>query len=196
MRDRITAIIAILLLAALAGASYWYSQVIRFGDAAVPVSREGPDFVVDRATMTQFDATGRATNKLYAESLSHYPSDDRVEVTKPRLLSVRPDQPQIEARSQRARVDKGGELVTMSGDVIVTRQSGADGEPPMKMRTQVLLVEPDTEKFWTDAPIEIERGGSRVAAIGMDYDHLSRVVKFRKQVRGTVEPAATMAGKP
>jgi LPS export ABC transporter protein LptC len=66
----------------------------------------------------------------------------------------------------------------------------------MQMRTQVLLVEPDTEKFWTDAPVEIDRGGNRVASVGMDYDHLSRVVKFRNQVRGTVEPAGGIKVKP
>lgn len=196
MRDRITAIIAILLLAGLAAASYWYSQAIRFGDVAVPVSREGPDFVVDRATMTQFDASGRPTSKLFAETLSHYPSDDRIEVTRPRLLSFRPDQPPIEAKSQRALVDKGGALVTMSGDVVVTRQPGAGGEPPMLMKTQLLMVDPDRERFWTDAPVEIDRGGDRVAAIGMDYDHLSRIVKLRDQVRGTVAPSADKRVKP
>ena len=41
MKDRITAFIAIVLLASLAGISYWYSQTTRLKKVAAPVSREG-----------------------------------------------------------------------------------------------------------------------------------------------------------
>ena len=64
MKDRITAFIAIVLLASLAGVSYWYSQATRLKKISTPVSREGPDFVVNGVTLTQFDETGRATNRL------------------------------------------------------------------------------------------------------------------------------------
>ncbi len=104
MRDRITAIIAVLLLALLAATTYWYSQSTRIGGLSNPVSREGPDVVVDGATLTQFDAQGRATNKLIGDRVTHYPSDDRVEVIRPRMISLRADQPQLDARANhRAR---------------------------------------------------------------------------------------------
>lgn len=193
MRDRITAIIAILLLAGLAGASYWYSHAARFQLVSVPVSREGPDFVVDQVTMTQFDIAGRAKHKLFAESLSHYPTDDRVDATRPRLVSLRADEPQVEARAQRARVEGSGEKVILIGDVVVTR-AGVGDEPPMRMKTERLVAFPDEERFTTDELAELERGGSRVSSIGMDYDNLKRVVKLRNRVRGTVEPQTSAKG--
>ena len=52
------------------------------------------------------------------------------------------------------------------------------------------MVLPDVEQFWTDVPAQIERGGSRISAVGMDYDNIKRTMKFRSKVRGTVEPAA------
>ena len=84
MKDRITAFIAIVLLASLAGVSYWYSQTTRFKKIATPVSREGPDFVAHGVTMTQFDETGRATNRLHAGEVMHFAADDHSELSQPR----------------------------------------------------------------------------------------------------------------
>lgn len=185
MRDRITAIIAVLLLATLAGVSYWYSQVSRVDGLAQPVSREGPDFVVRGVTLTQFDASGQATNKLFAEELSHFASDDRAELTRPRLVSLQPGQPQLESRAQRALVEGSGERILLTGDVVITR-AAEEGSPPMRLATQKLQVLPDLERYSTDAPVEIEHGESGVRSVGMDYDNIARVVKFRSQVRGTM----------
>jgi lipopolysaccharide export system protein LptC len=195
MRDRITAIIAVLLLALLAGSTYWYSQSARVDGLSSPVSREGADTVVDGVTVTQFDAEGRATNRLIGERITHYPSDDRAEVIRPRMVSLRADQPQIDAKASQARVEEGGARVILTGDVSLIRAAGKDGEPPMRLATEKLVVLPDVEQFWTDVPAQIERGGSRISAIGMDYDNIKRTVKFRSKVRGTVEPAAGDRGE-
>jgi lipopolysaccharide export system protein LptC len=190
MKDRITAFIAILLLASLAGVSYWYSQTTRLKKISSPVSREGPDFVVNGVSLTQFDETGRATNRLHASQLMHFAADDHSELLQPRLISLRPNQPQLEARAKSANVESGGERVLLSGDVVVTRAPGRDGSPPMQLRTQQLTAIPDLDRYSTDVAAEIETGDSVVRSIGMDYDNVQRVVKFRSQVRGTLAPTA------
>ncbi|MEP6607132.1 MAG: LPS export ABC transporter periplasmic protein LptC [Burkholderiaceae bacterium] len=189
MRDRITAFVAIVLLASLAGVTYWYSQTTRLSNVAAAVSREGPDFVVNGATLTEFDATGRATNRLHANRLSHFAADDHSELVQPRLVSLRLNQPLVEARSKSALVEGGGERVLLSGDVVVTRAPGAD-DTPMQLRTQSLVALPDLDRYSTEAAVEIERGDSTVRSIGMDYDNVARVVKFRSSVRGTIAPTA------
>jgi len=190
MKDRITAFIAIVLLASLAGVSYWYSQTTRFKKIAVPVSREGPDFVANGVTLTQFDETGRATNRLHAVELMHFAADDHSELSQPRLISLRPDQPLLEVRAKSANVEGGGERILLSGDVVVTRAPGSDGAPPMQLRTQQLTAIPDFDRYSTDAPIEIEHGDSVVRSVGMDYDNVQRLVKFRSRVRGTIASTA------
>ena len=195
MRDRITAIIAILLLATLAGVTYWFSQVGRYGNLANPVSREGPDFIVNGVTLTQFDPMGRPTNKLFAETMTHYALDDRAELRRPRYVSLRPDQPQLEARAQQAVVQGSGERVVMTGDVVITRAAGPDGEPPMRLVTEKLVALPDLEQYSTDLPVEMDRGGSVIRSVGMDYDNIKRLVKFHSKVRGTIEPAETQGAR-
>lgn len=188
MRDRITAMIAIVLLAALAGVTYWFSQAGRYAMLAAPVSKEGPDFVVNGVTLTQFDAQGRATNRLFAETMTHYAIDDRAELQRPRFVSLRPDQPQLEARALQALVEGGGERVLLTGNVVITRAPGADGEPPMRLATERLVALPDREQYTTDQPVEVDRGASVIRSVGMDYDNIKRTVKFHSQVRGTIEP--------
>ena len=190
MKDRITAFIAIVLLASLAGVSYWYSQTTRFKKIATPVSREGPDFVAHGVTMTQFDETGRATNRLHAGEVMHFAADDHSELSQPRLISLRPGQPMLEARAKSANVEGGGERVLLSGDVVVTRAPGKDGAPPMQLRTQQLTAIPDLDRYSSDAEVEIEHGDSVVRSIGMDYDNVQRLVKFRSRVRGTIASTA------
>ena len=196
MRERITAIIAILLLAALAGVTYWFSQVGRYGNLANPVSREGPDFVVNGVTLTQFDPLGRPTNRLFAEKMTHFALDDRAELQRPRYVSLRPDQPQLEARAQRAIVEGSGERVVMTGDVVITRAPGPDGDPPMRLTTERLVALPDLEQYSTDLAAEVNRGGSVIRSVGMDYDNIKRVVKFHSKVRGTIEPTQTQGSRP
>jgi lipopolysaccharide export system protein LptC len=196
MRERITAIIAILLLATLAGVTYWFSQVGRYGNLANPVSREGPDFIVNGVTLTQFDPQGRPTNKLFAEKMTHFAVDDRAELLRPRYVSLRPDQPQLEARAQRAVVQGSGERVVMTGDVVITRAPGPDGDPPMRLTTEKLVALPDLEQYTTDLAVEMNRGDSVIRSVGMDYDNIKRVVKFHSKVRGTIEPTQARGSRP
>lgn len=189
MRDRITAIIAILLLSALAGITYWFSQSGRYGKLAAPVSKEGPDFVVDGVTLTQFDAEGRATNRLFAETMTHYAIDDRAELRRPRYVSLRPDQPQLEARARHGLVEGSGERVLLTGDVVITRAPGPQNAPPMRLTTEKLLAILDRELYTTDQPVEVVRGDSVIRAVGMDYDNIKRTVNFHSAVRGTIEAA-------
>jgi lipopolysaccharide export system protein LptC len=195
MRDRITAIIAILLLAGLAGVTYWFSQAAQFSNLANPVSREGPDSIGNGVTLTQFDAMGRATNRLFAETMKHYAADDRAELQQPRYVSLRPDQPRLEARAQQALVEEGGERIIMTGDVVITRAPGRDGEAPMRLATEKLVALPDFEQFSTDLPVEVDRGNSVIRSVGMDYDNIKRVVKFHSKVRGTFEAARTQGAR-
>jgi len=79
----------------------------------------------------------------------------------------------------------------------VVRAAGKDGEPPMRLLTERLVALPDLEQYSTDAPALIERGGSSIRSVGMDYDNIKRTLKFHSKVRGTVEPAApTKDAKP
>jgi lipopolysaccharide export system protein LptC len=182
MRDRIAPLAAIILLTIVVGTSYWYSRMMRIPRAAPPPAPGTPDVVVERVVITTFDVHGLARNKLFAERLTHFQENDNIELASPRLVSLRPDQPQVDARAMRARVENAGERVHMMGSVLLTRAAAGD-EPALRLSTEYLLALPDLDRFSTDKPVEMERGQSTINAQSMLFDNITRTIDFEGNVR-------------
>jgi lipopolysaccharide export system protein LptC len=190
MRDRLTTIIAIVLLAAVTVTSYWYARTLRIPKSISVTAPGTPDFEADKLVITQFDSEGRAKNKLFADRLLHYTENDNVDLTSPRLVSLRPDQPQIEVRAQRAQLENAGERVHLHGEVDVRRAAFGD-TPALRVTTDYLLAIPDVDRYSTDRPVEVERGAARIRADGgMQLDNIARTARFDGNVRMLLPPAA------
>ncbi|HUN90618.1 MAG TPA: LPS export ABC transporter periplasmic protein LptC [Burkholderiaceae bacterium] len=188
MRDRVTTLIAIVLLAAVTVTSYFYSRQLRWSTRIVATPAEAPDLVANRIALTEFDSLGRARLTLFADSMVHRSDTDVAMLQAPRLVSRRPDQPQLEARARVARVEEGGATIDLEDDVVLTRD-GAAGQPPLRLTTEFLQVLPDDDRYRTDRPVLLERGASRESARGMDLDNVARTVVFDADVHGTFEAA-------
>lgn len=188
MRDRISVLVAALLLVAVTLTSYWYSREMRRPTIRAAATSGAPDFIVDRVVMTKFDEHGQARYKVFAEELSYFNENDDIELTRPRLVSLLPDQPQLQASSARARVINAGETVLMEGNVLLQRAAGG-GRPQMTVRTERLTAIPDQEHFSSDVPVRIEHGDSNLSGNAMDYDNLKRVLTVVGSLRGEIAPA-------
>lgn len=184
MRDRLAPLAAIVLLTIVVATSYWYSRAMRKPGSAPPPAPGTPDFVVERVVITQFDAQGAARHRLFAERLTHYLENDDVELAGPRLVSLRPDQPQLEAHALRARVENAGERVHLIGSVLLTR-AAAPEQPPLRLATEYLLALPDLDRYSTDRPVQAMHGASTIAAQSMLFDNIARTLQFAGDVRAT-----------
>ena len=181
MRDRITVIIAILLLAVVTATSYWYSVNLRRSEPLPPRTPGSADVVVDGLVLTQFDAQGRARLKLLGQRLSHFPEHDDIEVAAPRLFSLRPDQPRIEVSARTARIENAAERVHLKGDVVLYR-AAIGAEPALRVDTEYLLALPDEDRYRTDRPVRIARGNSSATADAMDFDNVARTLELSGSV--------------
>jgi lipopolysaccharide export system protein LptC len=188
MRDRLSMLVAALLLAVVTVTSYWYSREMRRPVLRTPPTPGAPDFIVDSVVLTQFDDSGQARYKLFAERLSHFNENDDIELAQPRLVGLQPNQPQVQATAKRARVTNGGERVLMDGEVLLQRAADADG-PALRVRTERLTAYPDDERFVSDVPTQIERGDTRLSGRAMEYDNLHRVLTVSGELRGEMAPA-------
>ena len=187
MRDRLSTLIAAVLLAVVTVTSYWYSREMRRPIVRTQPTPGTPDFIVEHVVLTQFDEHGQARYKLFAEELSYFKENDDIDLNKPRLVSLLPDQPQLQASSARARVTNAGERVLMQGDVQLRRAATAD-RPALSIRTERMAAIPDEERFSSDVPVLIEQGGTRLAVSAMDYDNLTRVLTVSGGLRGEMAP--------
>jgi lipopolysaccharide export system protein LptC len=187
MRDRVMSIIAIVLLAIVSGTSYWYAQSLhRRGDGA-PARPGTPDFYVERFVLTVFDATGQPRRRMYADRLTHFAENDDVALQQARLVSLRTDQPRFEARSDTARLEETGEVLTMQGNVVIVR-AGESGQPPLQVETDTLVARPEDDRYTTDSAVRVTRGASVVTAHGMDFDNIARTIAFKADVRNVLAP--------
>ncbi len=188
MRDRLTSLIAIVLLLGVTATSYWYARVLRKPPAGQVASPGTPDFEAEALVLTQFDALGRAKHKLYADKLLHFGATDNVELTSPRLVSLRPDQPQVEVRALRGQVENGGERVHLAGDVVITRAPFPKLEA-LRLTTDYLLAIPDYDRYQTDRPVDALRGTTRIqSSQGMALDNIARTAQFSGDVRMSMPP--------
>jgi LPS export ABC transporter protein LptC len=187
MRDRITMLIAIVLLAAVTATSYWYSRQMRRPPAPERAVAGTADFVVERVVLTQFDEQGRARHRLFADRLTHYAVTDDVDLVAPRLLGMHEGRPQTQARAQTARVENGGERVHLRGSVVLTREATGNSEP-LRVTTEYLLAIPDYDRYSTDRPVQIRRGGDRLNADRMELDNIERTIRLGGRVHTVLEP--------
>ena len=188
MRDRVTTLIAIVLLALVTATSYWYSRALRWGGRIIPSPPEAPDVTANRIALTEFDALGRARLTLFADSLSHRSDTDIGTLESPRLVSRRADQPQVEVRARRGRVEDVGATIYLEDDVQLTREAGGRQPQPLHVTTDYLVVLPDYDRYRTDHDILLERGPSSERAHGMDLDNVARTVVFHADVRALYVP--------
>jgi len=180
-------LVAVVLLAVVAATSYWYARSMRKGESGIPAPAGTPDFFVEQVVFTQFDAQGRAENRLFAEQMSHYPDNDEIRLRSPRLVSLRPDRPQVQVTARTALVENAGERVHLEHSVVLTRE-GRDGEAPLRVTTEYLLALPDKDLYSTDRPVEIERGAGRTRANQMVIDNIARTLDAAGSVRTLIPP--------
>jgi len=187
MRDRIASVMAIMLLALVAATSYWYSRSLNSTDAS-PASRlQRVDADAQSITLYQFDPQGRAQYRLAAERMTHYGDTDDADLVEPRMVSLRPEAPQLRAQSRRAHVENNGERVRLMRDVVLTRQT-RDGRPPLRVTTESLVALPDQDRYTTDQPVLVERGADSIRARGMDLDNITQRAEFASEVVDTLAP--------
>jgi lipopolysaccharide export system protein LptC len=188
--DRLAAAASLLLLLGLAGGSYYLAEISR-RLAVEPTDRKArhePDYFVEGLVLTRVNAEGDPAFRLSAERMVHYPDDESIAYTRPVVVSLDPAKPQMRVVADTGTSTADGIETHLRGDVLMTREAG-DGDPPMTVRTDYMIIYSDTEIARTDRPVEIDRGGSILTGVGMEFDNAARSLTVDSRVRGTWQPA-------
>jgi len=188
--DRFAALLSLLLLAVLAGGSYYLAEMSRrlaTGPAPAELRHE-PDYFVERLVFTRVNAEGDPAFRLSAERMVHYPDDRSTEYRNPEVVSLDPAKPLLRLVGDTGTSSADGVETHLRGNVVMTRAAGG-GDPAMTVRTDHVVIYSDTEIARTDRPVVIERGGSTLTGVGMEFDNSARSLTVDSRVRGTWQPA-------
>lgn len=187
MRDRFTAITAILLLLVLICTSYWYSVKAQREVVTHLSDLQKPDFIAENTTITKFGADGVADAKVFASLVEHF-SDGHATVSNPRYYSMDPKSAQITAKSDSAKMVSGGEVVHFY-DNVELKQAASGNKPESRLETSQIDAYPDTNEYKSDKPVKLVHGKDVSTGVGMDYDNVEHTFRLRSRVQTTIQPS-------
>lgn len=173
----------LLLMAVLAGGSWWLVKNTPSFDAPSPPSaqRHVPDYVMTGFEIRRITPDGTLQVLVSGRELRHYPDDDTVEIDDARVHAVAPDGARALATARLARSNADGSHLQLDGDVRLRRfapQAPEDGPAQLDVRSPFLEVLSNAELMRTNRPVTIVQDGLRVQAQGFEYRHLTGQWRF------------------
>jgi lipopolysaccharide export system protein LptC len=185
-----TRLFPLLLMLALAGATFWLERAVRDEERPHPsLRRHDPDYVVDNIKAVRFGPGGRPESTLAAAKMVHFPDDDTTELLAPRVEQSKPDEPRITVSAERGALSRDGDEVFLYDNVQLVREA-TRGRAEMQMRTSFLHVVRARSLVRTDREVQITEGGRELSGRGMEYHNDSVQLFLRGDVRARFAPAA------
>ena len=192
LRDALSSYLPLLLMAALALATWWLVKSSpRLEQATAPrvVSSE-PDYTMSQFAVERFDPTGRLKLRIEGAQLRHFPDTDRIEIEGAQIRAFAPDGRVTLATAKRALGNGDGSEVQLLGGAEVTVQDDLNG--PLVMQGEFLHAFLLKERVVTHLPVLVRQGGTEMRAGGLQYDH----VTGRLDLKGPLRTVLTPKGLP
>lgn len=159
---------------------------LRTPQAPGPVPRDAagePDYYLEGAALTRFDAEGRAHQRLDTPRLVHTPHDDVTRLQAPRArLYDRSDRVWY-AEAEDGRLGAGGNPLQLSGAVRLYAP-----EERWQLDTEQLQYDADTGHAWSETPALLRQPPQRMSGARFDaWIHDNRA-RLTDNVRGHHPP--------
>ena len=194
-RDGLSSYLPLLLMALLAGGTWWLVKNTPGidGPANAKAVRSDPDYTMRGFNLTRFAPDGRFAVRIEGEVLRHYPDTDRLEIDGVRIESVSPDGRITRATARRALANGDVSEVQLLGDAKVSAQLGAGDS--LELEGEFLHAFVRFEQLRSHLPVVVRRSGSVTHAGGLDYDHLQGMLNLAAPVRIQLPPASQRKAK-
>ena len=184
MNQRSGQFFPLLLIALLAGLSFWLERLVDIPESRRDgKQRHDPDTLVENFTVRRFDTEGFLQSRLRAPHMEHYPDDESSLVQKPHFTYYRPNLAETLITGEQARITEKGDKVHVWGNVVAQR-AASPHRPEMVARSHDLFLWPREGTGHTDSPVEITQGQSWMKGVGMDINNNTSVFILRSQVTG------------
>ena len=183
-----TRLFPLLLMASLALLTFWLDHQVQVEGGDHPsLRRHDPDYLVTNFTTTTYNRDGQAVTSLAAAQMQHYPDDDSTDVTAPRLVQSKPDQPRYTVQADRGQISREGDEIFLYDHVVLLRDADAK-EPAAKVTTSFLHILRDRALLRTDREVQFQEEGRLLTGRGMEYHTDTRELFLHSDVRARFDP--------
>jgi len=174
------------LMLVLAGLTFYLDRTVQDDDSHPALRRHDPDYLVVNFTTTTYNRDGAAESSLSADRMVHYPDDDSTELTAPRVVQTKPDEPKMTVRADRGRLSRDGEDIYLYDNVVLEREAGA-GKSAARLTTEYLQVVRDRSLVRTDREVTIVEETRSLSGRGMEYSSETQHFTLNANVRARFE---------
>jgi lipopolysaccharide export system protein LptC len=174
------------LMLALAALTFYLDRTVNEDDSHPALRRHDPDYLVVNFTTTTYNREGAAESMLSAARMVHFPDDDTTELTSPRVVQTKPDEPKMTVRADRGKLSRDGEDIYLYDNVVLEREAGA-GHSAARLTTDYLQVVRDRSLVRTDREVKIVEETRALSGRGMEYSNDTRHFTLNADVRGRFE---------
>ena len=192
---RLTSLIPLVAMAALAGITYWLLQAMQAppSDNTQQKKSHTPDYFADNFSVSELDQSGTTQYRLTATHLVHYEDDENSDLTNPAIRAFQPGKPIVTATGERGTVNADASIVNLYDNARILRAAG-DGDPEMQADSEHFRVLVNDDVIETEKPVKLRRGLSVMTASGMNYNNVSRVMQLFGNVRGAIAASDSAGG--
>lgn len=193
-RDHVSAYLPALLMALFALGTWWLVRSVpsTSGGAADRSVRHEPDYYMHQFSVKSFTPAGALKSEIIGAVGHHYPDNDTLEVSAPRLRSFSDEGHLTVATAQRGVSSGDGDDIRLYGNAHVVREVATrpDGSkmPRLEFRGEYLRALVKADQVMSDKPVELTRGNDRFTGDAFQYDHKNGVALLTGRVRGVIQP--------
>ena len=190
LREALATYLPILLMAALALATWWLVKHSPRppAEAAPRAVSADPDYTMSGFALERFAPDGRLLLRIQGAQLRHYPATDRIEIDGAQVQAWSPQGRLTRASAARAiGTGDGSELQLLGGAEVVGEDAGGR---PLRMSSEFLHLFLIDERVETDRPVRVRVGGDELRADGLVYRHATQRLDLKGPLQVTLTPRA------
>jgi lipopolysaccharide export system protein LptC len=190
LREALSAYLPILLMAALALATWWLvkNSPKPPGEVAPRAVSADPDYTMSGFALERFAPDGRLVLRIEGAQMRHYPATDRIEIDGALIQAWSPAGRLTRASAARAvGTGDGSELQLLGGAEVVGEDAAG---VPLLMRSEFLHAFFLDERVESDRPVLVRHGATELRAAGLLYAHASQRLELKGPLKVTLTPRA------
>ncbi len=188
LREALASYLPILLMAALALATWWLVKNAPRAPGETPpraISDE-PDYVMNGFALERFGADGRLVLRIQGRELRHLPASDRLEIDGADIQAWSSEGRLTVAKAARAVGPANGRELRLEGGAEVRGEDTAG--TPFLMQGESLHAFFDAGRVTSDRPVRVRHGSTELRAAGLDYDHRGERLRLIGPLRVQLTP--------
>jgi lipopolysaccharide export system protein LptC len=190
LRETLSAYLPILLMAALALATWWLvkNSPKPPGEVAPRAVSAEPDYTMSGFALERFAPDGRLVLRIEGAQMRHYPATDRIEIDGALIQAWSPAGRLTRASAARAVGTGDGSELQLLGVAEVVGEDAAG--VPLLMRSEFLHAFFIDERVESDRPVLVRHGATELRAAGLLYAHASQRLELKGPLKVTLTPRA------